>query len=81
MAQIHGGGDQNYSNTAEVTSAGELLTTGSQFKSTEFQVSDILIGRDSQQILSGILKEMKKMNIHMEKMTELEIKNEDVENS
>ncbi len=75
MAQIYG---QDYSGTAIVTSGGELLTIGSQFKTDSSQTQDVLIERDTNQILIEILKEQKKINIQLQNMTGLNIENKDI---
>jgi len=75
MVQIY---DPTYKRTAIVTSGGELLTTGSPAKSESTQTQDVLIERDTNQILVEILKEQKKMNIQLENMTDLHIENKDI---
>ena len=80
MVHIQGSGLYDWDNTALVTGSGELLTIGSQFKSQLSQTQDVLIGNDTLQLLTGIHKELQKMNIHLESMTDIQINNEDVVN-
>jgi len=77
MGQIHG--DNLGSPAVIVTSLGELLVTGSVIKTAEEQTNDILVGRDSEQLLASLLKEAKKINFQLSIMTDNIINNQDVE--
>ncbi len=79
MVHIQGSGLYNWDNTALVTSGGELLTTGSTFKTPASQTQDVLIGNDGLQLLTEILKQTKIINFQLMNMNNLQIKEGDIE--
>lgn len=79
MVHIQGSGLYNWDNIAIVTPDGELLTTGSQFKSLLSQTQDVLIGNDTNQLLTELLKEAKMINFQLMNMTNIQLNRHDVE--
>ncbi len=68
-----------WENQVKATGSGELLVTGSVLKSAVSQIQDVLIGNDTDQLLTEILKETKKINFQLMNMTNLQIKSADIE--
>lgn len=75
MVQVY---SPDYKQTAIVTADKELLITGSVFKTPSSQTQDVLVERDTNQLLVELLKEAKKINFQLMNMNNLQIKNEDI---
>jgi len=65
LVHIQGSGLFNWDNIALVTPSGELVITGSVLRTPEAQTQDILVGNDTNQLLTEILKEAKMINFYV----------------
>ncbi len=68
-----------WTNQVRATGSGELIVTGSVFRIPTDQVKDVLIERDTNQLLTELLKEAKIINFQLMTMNNLQIKNQDID--
>lgn len=77
MGQIHG--PSLGSPAAIVTSVGELLVTGSFNPTQNALTNDILINRDSEQLLTEMVKQLKITNTHLGILSGVNVEKRNVE--